>query len=501
MAKLRSRMSEQELKERQAQRVQEMVKTGDQLVDKWSNSKSLLGEDVVGSKKGASRLISVYESNPQKARNWAQLMENTSKDMQQRITEMQYSSSVTGVTPNNVLKVISYAYPNSVRGDIFHEWAMETTKDSMYFLTGQYDKTKRGVNSGDSIISTTNDGRAVGEVEQQSATEVTDGFEVTFTASLSVTPVVEKKVLVFMTGIPVGYDDGAGNIIPLTTDQTTGNVDSGTIDYTTGAISVTFDTAPLSTDTVVFQYSFDSEIEGNWDETMTVKLALQEYRFEPRPHNVNLEWAQMLSWKMGSTLDVNVEQQFIKMAGDALLTNTDNYALNLGYQFAKSFGAPIPYEASYGAKNATDPAGYADTFTRALKKVEKEMYGSYNRGSASILYAKSDVVGFLSQSRKWQENTSAIKIGPYLAGTYDGIPVFQAEGVTDMGDDEVVAIYKNKTSPEDAFMSFGVYLPMVMTPKMQFKNFNNELGVTSVYAHEKINNYARLIKLNNLDID
>jgi len=128
MARVRSNLSPAQLQERKQRKMQEMIKTGDQLVDKWSNSKSLMGEDVVGSKKGASRLVNLYDQNPSKARAWAQVMENTAKDMQNRITEMQYSASVSGVTPNNVLKVISYAYPNSVRGDIFHEWSMETTK-------------------------------------------------------------------------------------------------------------------------------------------------------------------------------------------------------------------------------------------------------------------------------------------------------------------------------------------------------------------------------------
>lgn len=495
---MRTNMSQAELRERRQAQLSEMEKTGNELVDKWSNSKAILGEDVVGKSNGnASRLEEMWHKDKKKARNWATLLENTQKYTKTHLNETQIAQSVSGVTPNNVMKVISYFYPNSVRSEIFHEWAMQTTKDSYYFLTRQYAKTKRGATDGGSIISSLNGGRPASEIEVQTPDEVVDGAETTFTTTLAPAPLVRKKTLIFLGNVPVAFDDGDGTLIGISSDTADAEVASGTIDYTTGDTSIVFATAPTAGLEITIQFSYDSEVEANYDETMSVKLALQEVRFTPRPHNVNLEWSQMLTWEMGSTLDVDAEQQFILAAGDELKAGADRRALGLGYKYAKKF-APVVYDASFATAGANDPAGYASTFTRALKSVEKSMYGTLNKGGVNVAYTSADVVGFLEQSNKWRANEQAIKIGPYLAGWFNGIPVYQAEGTLGMANDEMVVIYKNQADPDDAFLSFGVYLPMVMTPKIQYKSFDNEIGVSSVSASEHINDYARIIKFDHL---
>lgn len=496
----RNRMSEAEMRERKAEKLAEQARIGDQLVEKWSKSEQFLGEDVVAKGTGnESRLVGLYNKDARKARNWAIMLENTQNHIQQRLQEYQTSQTISGVTPNHVLKVISYAYPNFVRGDIFHEWGMTTTKDSLYFLTRKWGKTARGVTSGDNIINTQTDGRAISEIEVLNPDEAVDGTETTFTKTLAPTRIVEKKVFVFLDGVPVAYDDGAGSLVPVVSDGANATVSSGTIDYATGDFSVTFATAPSAGLEIAINFNFDSEEATNFDQAMSLELGLSEQRFEPRPHTVYLNWSQMLQWKFGSTIDVDAEAQFIAAAGDGLRANADSYALARGYSFAKQF-VKIPYEASFGGAGADDAGVYANTFTRAIKGVEKSMYDAMNKGGVDVIYGSAKIVGYLEQSTKWQAAMSPSRIGPYLAGTFNGIPVYQAEGVSGMPEDEAVVIYKNPNDPDDAYLSFGVFLPMVMTPKIQYQNFSNEIGVTSVYDDKKINDYARIIKFNNLDV-
>lgn len=83
----------------------------DKLVEKWS------GVAEIG--KG------IQEMPTQTARNLATLLENQTRVMS-RMSEAQISSSFAGYTPENMLRLVRLSYPNSIRGMLFTEFAMET---------------------------------------------------------------------------------------------------------------------------------------------------------------------------------------------------------------------------------------------------------------------------------------------------------------------------------------------------------------------------------------
>ena len=230
---------------------------------------------------------------------------------------------------------------------------------------------------------------------------------------------------------------------------------------------------------------------------MTVRLGLREETFRTRPYPLNLSWNRMTSYELGSTLDIDVEGQYIMAAGDEIKAGADRRALTEGYRFAKNF-ASVTFDADFASAGADDPAAYADTFVRTLKEIEASFYSSLNKGGVDRMYAGAKIVGFLSQSRKWEENTSAIKIGPYLAGTYNGIPVYQAEGITGMSESEMVTVYKSSADEADAFLSYGVFMPMALTQQLEYANFETEMGAAAFEDHKKLNDYGRIVEFTNL---
>lgn len=66
------------------------------------------------------------------ARNLAILLENQTRQMS-RMTEAQLSANFFGYTPENMLRLIRLAYPNSIRGALFTEFAMESSHDKLKF--------------------------------------------------------------------------------------------------------------------------------------------------------------------------------------------------------------------------------------------------------------------------------------------------------------------------------------------------------------------------------
>ena len=75
----------------------------DKLVERWSKMPEI-GEGLV-------------DLPTNKARNTAILLENQARSMA-KMTEAQLSTNFQGYSPENVLRVVRFAYPQSVRGDI-----------------------------------------------------------------------------------------------------------------------------------------------------------------------------------------------------------------------------------------------------------------------------------------------------------------------------------------------------------------------------------------------
>jgi hypothetical protein len=78
-----------------------------------------------------------------------------------------------------------------------------------------------------------------------------DGSTVAFASTLNLLSVKSSTVTIYINGVSQGTDDGAGNL-------TGAGISSGTINYTTGVISVTFNTAPGSLESVTVDYQQDN---------------------------------------------------------------------------------------------------------------------------------------------------------------------------------------------------------------------------------------------------
>ena len=101
----------------------------DKLVERWSKMPEI-GEGLV-------------DLPTNKARNTAILLENQARSMA-KMTEAQLSTNFQGYSPENVLRVVRFAYPQSVRGDIFTEFAMTSVKDSIKYIRPVYTNSQTG---------------------------------------------------------------------------------------------------------------------------------------------------------------------------------------------------------------------------------------------------------------------------------------------------------------------------------------------------------------------
>lgn len=464
--------------------MQEAARTGDKLLEKWSKKKNL-GEG----------LDKMFTANPRKARNTAIVLENQERYLK-RLTEAQISSDFA-TTPINVLRVIRLGYPNSVRGDIFHEFAMTTARDSIYYLKPVYESTSRGATAGDVTYESTKD-RYFSEIEQEAPTQTPNGVVTTFTGSatgaLSKKPLRPYTVRILVNGVPVGADNGVGGF--STTSMLTAA--SCTIDYITGAISIVFAAAPATGTEIVFEYAFDSEVYGaigsgqGYDNIKSVKLTLQDYNFRARPWPLYVSWNKMTELLLGTTLDIDAEEALLRGAGDELKKSLDYQAIRLAYGHAKGNGG-VSFNADFAAAGADSAKDHAQSFTRTIAQAEKVIYNALQRGGITNLVAGTDVASYLTLHDRFTEEGSMPKVGVYRIGTLLGIPVYQAPNDVVAAND-MFGVWRNEQELNDVAIAFGVLVPLYQTQTLEFKEAYKTSGLF-YFGDQKVLNSKYLVNI------
>jgi hypothetical protein len=101
----------------------------DKLVEKWARIPEV-----------GKNIKNLQESD---ARNLAIHLENQARFMS-RLTETQMSQGFQGLSPENMLRLVRLAYPNTIRNKIFTEFAMESAKDSIKYIRPVYTNTQWG---------------------------------------------------------------------------------------------------------------------------------------------------------------------------------------------------------------------------------------------------------------------------------------------------------------------------------------------------------------------
>jgi hypothetical protein len=476
-------INESVIREEAGQRIQEVAQIGDRLVEKWSKKRNL-GEG----------LDKMYAEDRKRARNTAIVLENQEKYLK-RLTEAQISSDFA-TTPINVLRVIRLGYPNSVRGDIFHEFAMTTARDSIYYLKPVYESTARGATSGYTTYENGSD-RYFSEYEQEGPTQSPNGGTFTFTGAdsgnLAKRPLRPYTVRVILNGVTVANDNGANGFIGAAVNTTT-----STVNYTTGAISVVFLVAPATGASIVFEYAFDSEVYGalgsgqGYDNIKSVKLTLQDYNFKARPWPLYISWSKMTELLLGTTLDIDAEEGLLRGAGDELKKSLDYQAVRLGYSYAKAQNT-VTFNADFAAAGADSAKDHAQSLTRTIAQAEKVIYNALQRGGITNLVAGTDVASYLTLHDRFTEEGQMPKIGVYRIGTLLGIPVYQAPSNV-MATNEMFGVWRNEQEMNDVAIAFGVLVPLYQTQTLEFKEAYKTSGLY-YFGDQKVLNSGYLVNI------
>lgn len=490
-----------------SEKVSERESKVNKLIEKYSHSKGLA--------LGKGKLEEMYEKNPTKASNLVLFLEATEKlayndpillqNAQKEATRkalsetrefkeaMQTGGSAQLMLPSDIVKVARIGYTNSIAQDVFDVWGMTSMKDSLYKLETTYGSTARGATAGEVTYETYGEGRYPTTFEKATLTD--GGAHTTYTATLTIVPIIPFKVSVFADNVQVAVDNGNGGIV--------GSGVSGTINYTTGAISVTFTTALEADAVVTVQYAYDFENEQLFSQTGSVLLNLVEYTFSATLKPLAIEWTRFSQDVLESKLGLSGKDMLIAGGGDEFRKAFDEQCVAKGI-IASNWTEGIEFNTDFATSGSDSSMEHAQSVLNAIVDAENLTYDKLGRlADTTNIVCDSKSYSYLTKHRRFVSVTPTSKVGIFKVGEIDGRGIYMTPKtiINPKTNEGMLYLFGKSVTGQnvDAPVSVGTYGTGISTNPIELKNFNSQMGL-GVYSDMRINNqyFATKVTLKNL---
>lgn len=475
------------------------------------------------------------------ARNTAINLQTQAASMA-KMTEAQLSTSFQGFTPENMLRLVRLAMPNTCRNKVFTEFAMESAKDSIKYIKPVYSKT---VHEGDLHDKhTSNLAGAYGDASQYKETSndineddfqraLYENTEDRFTQELINIPnkvdeegnavkntfVIPAKAdpngnpFVYAAKLIKGYMkvyDGDETYPIAEENKRTGNFFYNTAEYPDAEVTVTpiesdesieiTVTATGAKDVKVFA-RFDLEDDFLGDNLGEIELVMSDYKFEPRPTTIGVTWSQLAEITLDASFGLSAQDMLVTYAGDAIRINLDLRSFKLAYGVARSNKDYIvEFDANYArGENIEGYFHTAQTFPSAVDTVTDVMVNDINRGGVSRMVAGFSAGSYLKLVKgTFSEKGRQSAKGIYQIGEFGGIPTFKAPSSI-IPTNEIMCVWKDDENEGDVAIAFGTLIPFFNTGIIQRKNFYKEAGLATYGDWAVMNRrYLALIRIKGL---
>ena len=470
----------------------------DRLVEKWS------GVAEIG--KGITAMPT------EKARNLAILLENQLNVMS-KLNEAQLSNTFYGYTPENMLRIVRLSYPNSIRGDLFTEFAMESAHDSIKYIYPVYTKDAQWGEDGakNRLDGTRYDDGLLGEAGDAMYEQTESRYP---TELVKCAAADGGEGLVFTATVPATYLDGDGQILVdgevVAMQVRKGN---GTSDYkwigdvTSVAVAgstmtVTFGEAKTGK-TVEVVVRYDSELDMAGQYLGEVELQMRDYHFRPRPITLGVTWTQLTELVLDTSFGLSAEEMLMDSASQEIKKSLDYQAIKYAsaMQKIKAAGNFDRFDAE-----ATDAGSTKDSYfhtaqlvQQSIQHIADKQLDDIGRGGVSAIVGGPKAITYLMLNKGWTDKGKQPSIGGHKVGELDGIPVFKAPTAVIGAEDEILTTWKNDTNQGDVSIAIGTLLPFYSTGAIQRKNLYKEQAVARFEDTQALQpKYLGRIKIENI---
>jgi hypothetical protein len=446
---------------------------GDRLVEKWNRTKA-----------GAA-LVETYRKDKNRARRAAIALQQQANYLK-TLTESTIKSNFL-TTPENVLKIVRIGVANSNRANIFEERQLDTPDDAIFFIDRTYGTPRVGATQmgpaggqrygmvGDRIYDTIAPDHATESFEVvQNNISVSNSGSTTINFTAAPVPLVRMHVSVsittagpgrYNTARLVARDDGNGNLVSSIPGI------SGTVNYTTGEVSLTLDSdannalaSAFNGQNAILSYSWDSEIESNFDEQGQIDIKVSKKRFNARPHPLGFNYSKLAQLTLESTRLGNIEDMLVRAIGDEHALRRDYKAIIQAMRLAHGNEIEV-FDADFDSAHEDNDYNHAQRVLSTISDTSGKLFNEIGRGVINRIVAGSRAITYFKKNRLWKPDTSQPRVGgTYLAGYLDEIAVYACRSNVSRGlpaDNEALLIYKNPDEEGDFSIVFGVMTELV----------------------------------------
>ena len=280
-------------------------------------------------------------------------------------------------------------------------------------------------------------------------------------------------------------DDGAGNLKDAT-DAT-----MGYIDYSTG--KVTFEQTPTVGSDVFMTYQYDNEnvgphIEGNLEHGQYGAymgkgyLQLDEINLVAEAHQLACYWSIYSAFAANTEYGANIGD-IAKEAAFAELTAEINTQAFEALRRAASIQPQYNWDASPVMGGSVVPSDYLNMLKLKLGQASASVYQRTRLARPNKLIAGSNAVEYISMINGFQAANHDNAVGPYKAGTLDGMDVFVAP---DYDPNQWVLATKSDDIRRCSAL-FGEYMPLTATDPITLGDASAQQGYATMYGMKVVN--------------
>lgn len=433
----------------------------DRLVEKWSK--------VAEIGKGITDMPTTT------ARNLAVMLENQTRAMS-RMTEAQLASAFNGYTPENMLRLVRLSYPNSIRGDLFTEFAMESAHDSIKYIEPVYNNVMNDVAGKTHAKAKLDDDDLLGNgimYESQESRWATEMVEATYDTSAHTATFVEP----YVDGYSVLY--GATGPVAIQANGAWVVLDTANITSVAQSGNVATVTLAGSTDPVVRAVGrFDSDQDLSGEYLGEVELKPKDYHFQPRIISLGVTWTQLTELILDTSFGVSAEEMLMDYAAQEIKKTLDYQAIKYASAQQKAFAAAneVTFDAQAGDGTKDSYYHTAQLVGQAIDQIADKQLNAIGRGGVTAIVGGPKAVTYLKLNKLWSDTGKQPAIGGHKVGELDGVPVFKVPAGI-VGDDELLTTWKNETAEGDVAVAIGTLMPFYTTGAIQRKNLYKEAAV------------------------
>lgn len=357
----------------------------------------------------------------------------------------------------------------------------------VYYQTSIATDTKGDFNKGDVISNSygaikQNIHTYVGEVQVKSIGITGDVGAFAINTTLGNGALVRQGSVRVKIGSKVtGFDDGQGHILGIYIDS-----QKSTINYQNGNVELKFlnlaSAGVKEADVVDITFelsSVESEKVPGIIWTLDRKIVTAEFDLLQMNYASTVE--AMWKKKFGDDMSSRVTQNLVSAIASSQMYKAIARLREAAVQNEVKLQRTVSWK--FNAPQGVSPFDYRRTFrSDVFSEVREAMYELTTTGDVTALITGAKGLMIL-EAAGMQTNRSGIP-GPYLAGNYQGIPVYYCPGNKLLGQNEMLAVYRG----QDWFMSplvYGPYLPVTVVSGRSVKSvLNNAQGVYHAAAME-----------------